>query len=78
MKAKEEMIEVIAKVIVDMADRNMCLDGNGQPILYNDEGIANAALEALCKVLPELKQPHYGTKHIAEAYNQLRSYASKP
>jgi hypothetical protein len=45
-KPKDEsaLIEKMAEAIAHMADRNMCLDAYNKPVLYNDEGIAKAAL----------------------------------
>lgn len=43
----EELVEEVASIIADMADRNMLIDENNEPILYNEAGIAEAAINAI-------------------------------
>lgn len=47
----EGVVDVVSDVIDDIADRNLALDANGKPILYNAVGITEAAITKILEVI---------------------------
>jgi hypothetical protein len=47
----DDAIYIVSDVVDDMADRNLALDGNGKPILYNAVGITEAAITKILEVI---------------------------